>query len=192
MKRERPEAAGDRADQSGCCDQSQRNGKARALPASDEQPVNHNGSAAAEEAALHVARTPGARDAAALPPPMTAAEACLFPFHLVLAACGLFMVVSVLRAEGVDEIVNAYVYCLGMWCTFSSFVYFYTRSRARRRLCVTEQERKTSRWPAPMASRSRILRQRGDDALLGVARQGKKDGDCVVCIGRAGESGSGE
>jgi hypothetical protein len=50
---------------------------------------------------------------------MTAAEACLFPFHLVLAACGLFMVVSVLRAEGVDEIVNAYVYCLGMWCTFS-------------------------------------------------------------------------
>eukprot|EP00964_Phaeocystis_antarctica_P000119 scaffold59_cov70-Phaeocystis_antarctica.AAC.1 len=53
MKRERPEAAGDRADQSGCCDQSQPNGKARALPASDDQPVNHNGSVAAEEAALH-------------------------------------------------------------------------------------------------------------------------------------------
>ena len=78
MKRQRPEAAGDRlalADQSGCDVPAQPNGKARALPACDDQPVNHAGSAAAEEAALHVARTPEARAAAALPLPMTAAEA---------------------------------------------------------------------------------------------------------------------
>ena len=45
MKRERPEAAGARlalAEQSGCS-AAQPNGKARALPASDDQPVNHDG-----------------------------------------------------------------------------------------------------------------------------------------------------
>ena len=52
-------------------------GKLRALPASDGKPVNHDGSATAEEAAPHVvrARTPGGPASAALPPPMTAAEA---------------------------------------------------------------------------------------------------------------------
>ena len=96
MKRERPEAAGARlalAEQSGCS-AAQPNGKARALPASDDQPVNHDGhgctmaelvarvavhsacSATAEEAALHVARTPEAADRVALPPSsLTAAEA---------------------------------------------------------------------------------------------------------------------
>ena len=52
-------------------------GKLRALPASDGKPVNHDSSATAEEAAPHVARasTPGAPASAALPPPLTAAEA---------------------------------------------------------------------------------------------------------------------
>ena len=93
MKRQRPEAAGDRlalADQSGCDVPAQPNDKARAC---DGQPVNHDGhgctmaelvarvaehnarSATAEKAALHVARTPKGRAAAALPPPMTVAEA---------------------------------------------------------------------------------------------------------------------
>eukprot|EP00964_Phaeocystis_antarctica_P076016 scaffold46969_cov48-Phaeocystis_antarctica.AAC.1 len=96
MKRQRPEAAGDRlalADQSGCNAPVQPNGKARALPACDDQPVNHDGHgckkvelvarvavhsarfATAEEAALYVARTPEAQAAADLPPPMTAEEA---------------------------------------------------------------------------------------------------------------------
>ena len=51
MKRQRPEAAGDRlalADQSGCDVPAQPNGKARALPACEGQPVNHDGSATAE------------------------------------------------------------------------------------------------------------------------------------------------
>ena len=78
MKRQRPEAAGDRlalADQSGCCEVAQLNGKARALPACHGKPFNHDGSATAEEAAPHAARTPGAQASAALPPPMTAEEA---------------------------------------------------------------------------------------------------------------------
>ena len=78
MKRQRPEAAGDRlalADQSGCCEVAQLNGKARALPACDGKPFNHDGSATAEEAALHVTRTPGAQSSAAPPQPMTAEEA---------------------------------------------------------------------------------------------------------------------
>eukprot|EP00964_Phaeocystis_antarctica_P096603 scaffold62887_cov57-Phaeocystis_antarctica.AAC.1 len=78
MKRQRPEAAGDRlalADQSGCDVSAQFNGKARALPACDGKPFNHDGSATAEEAGLHAARTPGAQASAALPPPMTAGEA---------------------------------------------------------------------------------------------------------------------
>ena len=79
MKRQRSEAAGDRlalADQR-AGHVSVHGGKARALPASDGKPVNHDGSATAEEAAPHVARarTPGAPASAALPPPMTAAEA---------------------------------------------------------------------------------------------------------------------
>jgi len=73
MKRQH-ETAGDRlalADQS---EPAQPNGKARTLPACDGKPVNHDGSSEAE-AALHVARTPGARASAVLPPTMTAAEA---------------------------------------------------------------------------------------------------------------------
>eukprot|EP00964_Phaeocystis_antarctica_P085288 scaffold53852_cov74-Phaeocystis_antarctica.AAC.1 len=95
MKRERPEAAGDRlalADQGGCS--AQPNGKARALPASDGKPVNHDGhgctmaelvarvvvhsarsATAEEEAALHVVRMTAAADRAALLPPTTAEEA---------------------------------------------------------------------------------------------------------------------
>ncbi len=78
MKRQHPEAAGDRlalADQS---EPAQPNGKARALPACDGKTVNHDGSSEAEEAALHVARTPEAQAAVALPPPMTAPEAVAF------------------------------------------------------------------------------------------------------------------